>query len=79
MTLPVKGVRSRCWRRTSSSGQTLGVLQKVRSDVEKLIVVGISRLFTTLVGVVFVTIYAFSVHWVIAPRPPRWRGPRPSR
>ena len=61
------------------SGQTLGVLQKVRSDVEKLIVVGISTLFTTLVGVVFVTIYAFSVHWVIAPRPPRWRGPRPSR
>jgi ATP-binding cassette subfamily B protein len=49
------------------SGQTLGVLQKVRSDVEKLIVVAIGTLFTTLVGVVFVTIYAFTVHWIIAP------------
>jgi ATP-binding cassette subfamily B protein len=49
------------------SGQTLGVLQKVRSDVEKLIAASINVLFTTLVGVVFVTIYAISVHWIIAP------------
>jgi ATP-binding cassette subfamily B protein len=49
------------------SGETLGKLQKVRSDVEKFITLSINLLFTTLVGVVFVMIYALSVHWVIAP------------
>ncbi len=49
------------------SGQTLGVLQKVRSDVEKLIAAMINMVFTSLVGVIFVTIYAISVHWLIAP------------
>jgi ATP-binding cassette, subfamily B, bacterial len=49
------------------SGETLGKLQKVRSDVEKFISLSVNMLFTTLVGVVFVMIYAFSVHWVIAP------------
>jgi len=49
------------------SGETLGKLQKVRSDVEKFISMSINMLFTTLVGVVFVMIYALSVHWVIAP------------
>ncbi len=49
------------------SGETLGKLQQVRSDVEKFITLSINLLFTTLVGVVFVMIYAFSVHWIIAP------------
>lgn len=49
------------------SGETLGILQKVRTDVEKLIVVSINVLFTTLIGVIFVLIYAISVHWLIAP------------
>ncbi len=49
------------------SGETLGRLQKVRSDVEKLILAGINTLFTTLVGFVFVVIYATTVHWVIVP------------
>jgi ATP-binding cassette, subfamily B, bacterial len=49
------------------SGETLGKLQKVRTDVEKLIAAAINVLFTSLVGIVFVMIYAFSVHWVIAP------------
>lgn len=49
------------------SGKTLGVLQKVRTDVEKLISVSINTLFTTLVGVIFVTVYAINVYWVIAP------------
>ncbi len=49
------------------SGQTLGVLQKVRSDVERLISASINILFTTLVGIIFVTIYAVNVHWLIAP------------
>jgi ATP-binding cassette, subfamily B, bacterial len=49
------------------SGETLGKLQKVRSDVEKLISNAINVLFTSLVGIIFVMIYAFSVHWLIAP------------
>jgi ATP-binding cassette subfamily B protein len=49
------------------SGETLGKLQKVRADVEKLIAAAINVLFQTLVGVVFVVVYAFSVHWLIAP------------
>jgi ATP-binding cassette subfamily B protein len=49
------------------SGETLGKLQKVRTDVEKLITNSINVLFTSLVGIVFVMVYAFSVHWVIAP------------
>ncbi len=49
------------------SGETLGKLQKVRSDVERFISAGINIVFTTLVGVIFVMIYAFTVHWLIAP------------
>src|SRR5437879_2482742 len=49
------------------SGETLGKLQKVRTDVEKLISASINVLFTSLVGIVFVMVYAFSVHWLIAP------------
>lgn len=49
------------------SGETLGTLQKVRTDVEKFIQVFINILFSTLVGVVFVMVYAFNVHWAIAP------------
>jgi ATP-binding cassette subfamily B protein len=49
------------------SGETLGKLQKVRADVEKLIAAAVNVLFQTLVGVLFVVVYAFSVHWLIAP------------
>src|SRR6266566_3265040 len=49
------------------SGETLGKLQKVRSDVERLIATAIGVVFTSLVGVVFVMIYSFRIHWVIAP------------
>src|SRR3989449_50914 len=49
------------------SGETLGKLQKVRSDVERFISTLINVVFTTLVGVVFVMVYAFSVHWLIVP------------
>lgn len=49
------------------SGETLGILQKARTDVEKLVQAGINVLFITIVGVVFVTVYAFSVHWLIVP------------
>ena len=49
------------------SGETLGKLQKVRTDVEKLITSAINILFTSVVGIVFVMVYAWSVHWLIAP------------
>ena len=49
------------------SGETLGKLQKVRSDSEKFINAFVSIVFQSLVGVVFVIIYAINVHWIIAP------------
>jgi len=49
------------------SGETLGILQKVRLDTEKLISAGINILFTSLVGLVFVIVYSLSVHWIIVP------------
>lgn len=48
------------------SGETLGILQKVRTDTEKLISAFVNILFTSLIGIVFVTIYAIMVYWVIA-------------
>jgi ATP-binding cassette subfamily B protein len=45
------------------SGETLAVLQKVRIDSEKFITSFVNVLFVALVGVVFVMIYAFRVHW----------------
>ncbi len=49
------------------SGETLGVLQKVRTDVEKLINLAVNLLFTTIIGVIFVMLYAARVHWSIGP------------
>src|SRR6187200_2844120 len=49
------------------SGETLGKLQKVRSDTERFIAAFVNMVFTTLVGVIFVMIYAFKAHWAIAP------------
>ena len=49
------------------SGETLGKLQKARSDSERFVQASINVVFTTLVGVIFVMIYAWKVHWAIAP------------
>jgi ATP-binding cassette subfamily B protein len=49
------------------SGETLGKLQKVRADSEKFITSFINIFFQSLVGVIFVIIYAIQVHWIIAP------------
>jgi ATP-binding cassette subfamily B protein len=49
------------------SGETLGKLQKVRSDSERFIAAFVNMVFTTLVGVIFVMVYAFKAHWAIAP------------
>jgi len=48
------------------SGETLGILQKVRTDTEKLVQAFINVLFTSLIGIIFVTVYAITVYWVIA-------------
>ncbi len=49
------------------SGSTLSKIQKVRTDVEKLIALIINTLFVSLVGFIFVFIYAVNIYWVIAP------------
>lgn len=47
------------------SGETLGILQKARTDAERVIGAAVNILFTTFVGIIFVVFYAFSVHWII--------------
>jgi len=49
------------------SGETLGKLQRVRSDVEKFITAFVNVMFTSLIGVAFVVVYAFKTNWMIAP------------
>src|SRR3989441_9973605 len=49
------------------SGETLGKLQKVRTDVERFISLAVNMVFTTLIGLVFVMFYASRVHWSVAP------------
>jgi len=49
------------------SGETLGKLQKARTDSERFIAAFVNIVFTTIVGTVFVVIYAAKVHWAIAP------------
>ncbi|MCW3121575.1 MAG: Xenobiotic-transporting ATPase [Flavipsychrobacter sp.] len=44
-----------------SSGQTLSVLQKVRTDCEKLIMSFFNVLLPTIVGIVFVIVYTFPI------------------
>ncbi len=50
------------------SGETLSVLQKVRADCEKFINAFVNVLFTTIVGIVFVVVYAFTLSagpWIV--------------
>jgi ATP-binding cassette subfamily B protein len=49
------------------SGETLGKLQKVRVDTERLISAFVNIMFTSLVGITFVTIYSIQVYPLIAP------------
>ena len=49
------------------SGETLSILTKVRTDTERFISAFINVVFGILVGVVFVSVYAFSKHWAIMP------------
>ncbi|WP_443945652.1 ABC transporter ATP-binding protein [Pedobacter sp. AW1-32] len=47
------------------SGETLGILQKVRLDSEKFITAFISILFVSLIGMVFVIVYSLSVSYKV--------------
>lgn len=47
------------------SGETLGILQKVRIDCEKFITSFISILFVSLIGMVFVIVYSLSVSYKV--------------
>ena len=49
------------------SGETLSILTKVRSDTERFIISFINVLFSILVGIVFISIYSFRLHWAIMP------------
>jgi ATP-binding cassette subfamily B protein len=49
------------------SGETLAVLQKVRSDSEKFISMFINVVFISIVGIIFVIIYAFQVYAPMVP------------
>ena len=49
------------------SGETLGKLQKARTDVERFISTFVSVLPPALVGVAFIMIYSATVHWAVAP------------
>lgn len=47
------------------SGETLGILQKVRLDCEKFITSFISILFVSIIGMVFVMVYSVSVSYQV--------------
>lgn len=45
------------------SGETLGILQKVRTDTEKFIATFINVLFPVIIGIIFVAVYAVKIDW----------------
>ena len=47
------------------SGEILQKMHKARSDAQSLITNFVNMMFVSMVGLVFVTIYAFTVHWSI--------------
>ncbi len=49
------------------SGETLSILSKVRTDTERFIIAFINVLFSILVGIVFISVYSFKLHWSIMP------------
>lgn len=48
------------------SGETLGKLTKARMDTEKFLNVAVNVLYLSLVGILVVMVFAFTVHWSIA-------------
>ncbi len=49
------------------SGETLGRLQKLKSDTERFITLFITLIFQSVIGIVFVMIYAISIDWWLGP------------
>jgi ATP-binding cassette subfamily B protein len=49
------------------SGETLGKLQKVKSDTEKFVNLFITLVFQSLIGIIFVFVYAINIHWLLGP------------
>jgi ATP-binding cassette, subfamily B, bacterial len=49
------------------SGETLGKLQKVKTDTERFVNLFISLVFQSVIGIIFVIIYAVSIHWMLGP------------
>jgi ATP-binding cassette, subfamily B, bacterial len=49
------------------SGETLSVLQKVRTDTERFINASINILFSSLVGIGFLVWYSVTKHWALVP------------
>jgi ATP-binding cassette subfamily B protein len=49
------------------SGETLSILTKVRTDTERFIISFINVLFSIIVGIVFISVYSFRLHWSIMP------------
>lgn len=49
------------------SGETLGKLQKVKSDTERFVNIFISLIFQFLIGIIFVVVYAVNIHWLLGP------------
>lgn len=50
-----------------SSGETLSILTKVRADTEKFITNFINVFFVIIVSIVFISVYAFKLNWMIMP------------
>ena len=49
------------------SGETLGILQKVKTDTERIVNISISLIFQFIISIIFVCIYAISIHWLLGP------------
>ncbi len=49
------------------SGETLSILQKVRSDLQRFLQALVNVLFTSLVGICFLLWYAFTKSWLLIP------------
>jgi ATP-binding cassette subfamily B protein len=50
-----------------SSGETLSIITKVRADTEKFITNFINVFFVIIVSIIFISVYAFRLNWMIMP------------
>jgi ATP-binding cassette subfamily B protein len=50
-----------------SSGETMGLLQKVRNDTERFINAAVSIIYSSIVGVGFVVWYGITKNWLLIP------------